>query len=412
MPGPGRDLIGEEEIAMAVDVLRSGYLYRYGPDDDPNFKAYVRQLEDRVAEWTGVRYALATSSGTASLWLCLGALGIGPGDEVIVPGFTFIASISSIVFNRATPVLAEIDTTLNLDPADVAARITPRTKAIMAVHMLGNPARIDALRAVADRHGIALIEDCAQAMGASFDGDKVGSFGTIAGFSFNEYKTITAGDGGMVVTDDEALHRRAFALHDQGHSPLRKGVEVGQRPFLGLNFRMIELAGAVLLAQMDRLEGILATLRANRDRLHALIRDVPGLSFRELPDPNGDIATHLVVIFPSAGVAKEVASDLGTKLLDDSGWHVYTKMENLQAKRMPVERGCPFHCECHGASDQDYRPGSLPQTDDILSRSMTIGIGVSDKNLGSAWGIGLRAGEPDIEKRAAQFREAAERYLG
>src|SRR5687768_23430 len=107
MPGPGRDLIGEEEIAMAVDVLRSGYLYRYGPDDDPHFKAYVRQLEDRVAEWTGVRYALATSSGTASLWLCLGALGVGPGDEVIVPGFTFIASISSIVFNRATPVLGE-----------------------------------------------------------------------------------------------------------------------------------------------------------------------------------------------------------------------------------------------------------------------------------------------------------------
>jgi dTDP-4-amino-4,6-dideoxygalactose transaminase len=181
---------------------------------------------------------------------------------------------------------------------------------------------------------------------------------------------------------------------------------------MGLNFRMIELAGAVLLAQMDKLERILATLRANRDRLHSLIKDIPDLAFRDLPDPNGDIATHLVAIFPTAGVAKEISSDLGTKLLNDSGWHVYTKMENLQAKRMPVQRGCPFDCEFHGASDQDYRPGTLPQTDDILSRSMTIGIGVSDRNLGSAWGIGLTSEDSEIQARAAQFREAAERYLG
>lgn len=411
MPGPGRDLIGEEEIALATDVLRSGYLYRYGPDDDPHYKAYVRQLEDRVAEWTGVRYALATSSGTASLWITLGALGIGSGDEVIVPGFTFIASISSIVFARATPVLAEIDATLNLDPADVEARITPRTRAIMAVHMLGNPARIDQLKAVADRHGIALIEDCAQAFGASFGDRKVGSFGTIGGMSFNEYKTITAGDGGMVVTDDEALYRRAFALHDQGHSPLRKDVEYGKRPFLGLNFRMIELAAAVLVAQMGKLERILATLRHNRDLMQAAIGDLPGLRFRELPDPEGDIATHLVVIFPTADIARRVAADLGTRLLDDSGWHVYTKMEHLQTKRMPVDRGCPFHCTCHGASDQDYSPGSLPQTDDILGRAMTIGIGVSDRNLGSSWGITLRDGEDRIAQRADEFREVAGRYL-
>jgi dTDP-4-amino-4,6-dideoxygalactose transaminase len=411
VPGPGRDLIGDEEIALAVDVLRSGYLYRYGSDDDPDFKAYVRQFEERVAAWTGVRYALATSSGTASLWIALTALGIGPGDEVIVPGFTFIASISSIVYARATPVLAEIDASLNLDPADVEARITPRTRAIMAVHMLGNPARIRELRAIADRHGIALLEDCAQAMGARYGDRGVGGHGIMGAFSFNEYKTITAGDGGMVVTDDEALYRRAFAIHDQGHSPLRLGVEIGQRPFLGLNFRMTELAGAVLVAQMDKLERILATLRRNRDRMRTLIADLPGLAFRELPDPDGDIATHLVVLFPSADIAHAVARDLGTKLLDDSGWHVYTKMEHLIAKRMAVPRGCPFDCTCHGASDQDYAPGMLPQTDGILSRAMTIGIGVSDRNLGSAWGIGVRDGEPEIQERAARFREAASRYL-
>ena len=179
MPGPGLDVLGEEEIAEVVGVLRSGFLSRYGPNDDPAFGARVRLFEDEVAKLTGVRHALAVNSGSSAIWLALAALGIGPGDEVIVPGFTFVASISAIVYVRALPVLAEVDATFNLDPADVEARITPRTKAILAVHMLGNPARLDELRAVADWHGIALIEDCAQAFGASYHGKGVGSIGEI-----------------------------------------------------------------------------------------------------------------------------------------------------------------------------------------------------------------------------------------
>jgi len=194
------------------------------------------------------------NSGTSALYSILACLGIGPGDEVIVPGFTFIASISSIVYARAVPVLAEVDASLNLDPADVEARITPRTRAIMAVHMLGNPARLAELQAVAERHGIALIEDCAQAFGASYGGRKVGSTGVAGAISFNVFKTITSGDGGMAVTDDPDLYRRMFAFHDQGHLPLRNGVEVGARSLLGMNFRMTELQGAVLVAQMRRLD--------------------------------------------------------------------------------------------------------------------------------------------------------------
>ncbi len=152
MPGPGLDLLGAEELAEVTEVLASGHLSRFGPDD-PSFPAKVRRFEETVAELAGTSYALAVNSGTSALFLALVGLGIGPGDEVIVPGFTYVATISSVVYARARPVLAEVDETFNLDPADVEARITPRTRAIIAVHMLGNPARIAELKAVADRHG-------------------------------------------------------------------------------------------------------------------------------------------------------------------------------------------------------------------------------------------------------------------
>src|SRR5215472_8114455 len=162
MPGPGMELIGEEEIQEVLEVLRGGYLFRYGAsagvDADPRFKGKVYQCEQEIASYAGVRYAVAVNSGTSALLGALVGLGIGPGDEVIVPGFTFIASISSIVYAKAIPVLAEIDETFNLDPKDVEAKITRHTKAIMVVHMMGNPARMDELKAVADKHGVPLLE--------------------------------------------------------------------------------------------------------------------------------------------------------------------------------------------------------------------------------------------------------------
>ena len=204
---------------------------------------------------------------------------------MIVPGFTFVASISSIVYSGARPVLAEIDESFYLDPRDVESKITPRTRAIIAVHMLGSPARLNELRDIASRHGIALIEDAAQAFGATYEGRWLGSIGNVCIYSFNEYKTITCGDGGMLVTNDEAIYRHAFAMHDQGHSPNRKGVEVGARPFLGLNFRMNELSGAVLLAQLRRLATIRDHLVTNRDAAKAIIGTVPGVGFarRQIP---------------------------------------------------------------------------------------------------------------------------------
>jgi dTDP-4-amino-4,6-dideoxygalactose transaminase len=343
--------------------------------------------------------------------VALGGLGVGPGDEVICPGYTFIASMSSIIYARSIPILAEVDRSLNLDPGDVRAKITPRTRAIMAVHMLGNPARLDELKAIADEHGLFLIEDCAQAFGATYKGKPVGTIGHVGTYSFNIFKTITAGDGGMVGTKDEAAYRRYFGYHDQGHAPLRMGVEVGRRPFVGLDFRMTELTAAVLLAQLRKLDLILAHLRANKQRFKAAIAGIPGLEFRELPDPDGELGTLLTVFLPTEAIARRVAKELGTRVVADSGWHVYANMEQILERRTITAEGCPFTCPYYKGPEPKYWKGMLPQTDDLLGRAINISIGVSDPGLGSAFGVTLRDGFDEVDRRAEQFRRVYQSAL-
>lgn len=411
MPGPGIELIGEEEIAEVMEVLRGRSLSRYGSADDPAFGAKVRHVEQEIAALAGVKYGLGLSGGgSAGLWISLLGLGIGPGDEVIVPGFTYVASISAIVYARATPVLAEVDDSFNLDPADVEARITSRTRAIIVVHMLGAPARLDELKDIADRYGIPLIEDCAQAFGATYQGQGVGGIGATGVYSFNEFKTITCGDGGMIVTDDEELYSRLFAIHDQGHAPNRLGSKYAERPFLGMNFRMTELSGAVLLAQVRKLDLIRTHLRANKRIVKSTIAELPGLGFREIVDPEGDLATHLVVTLPSAEVARAVTKELGGLTLDASGWHVYSNMEHLLERRTVSGKGCPFDCSCFGGQGATYRRGMLPVTDALLARSMSIGIGVFDANL-APFGLRMRDDEAAARRVAERFCEVAAPYL-
>lgn len=411
------DLIGEEEIQEVLDVLRAGYLYRYDVTppgvDNPYFQGKVRKFEERVAEMSDVPYALAVNSGTSALFIAMAALGIGPGDEVIVPGFTFVASISSIAYAHAVPVLAEIDETFNLDPEDVRRKITPRTKAIMAVHMMGNPARLDELKTIADEHDLFLIEDCAQAFGATYKGQAIGSIGHVGTFSFNVYKTITAGDGGLIITKDEEIYKRCFAFHDQGHLPLRSGVEIGQRPFMGLDFRFTEIQAAVLLAQLGKLTKLVAHLRRNKQVFCEEISDLPGLQFRELPDPKGDIATMLTVIFPTADIARHVAADLNSKVIAEAGWHVYGNMEHLLEQRLINPNWCSFTCPHYieRGGEVKYYKGMLPQTDDLLARSMNLSIGVSDPGLGSAFGVKINDDVEIAAERAAEFRAVAARYL-
>jgi dTDP-4-amino-4,6-dideoxygalactose transaminase len=411
MPGPGVELIGEEETAEVLEVLSSGFLSRYGPSDNPAFGAKVHHVEREIAQLSGVRYGLGLSGGgSAAIWISLLALGIGPGDEVIVPGFTFVASISSIVYAGATPILAEVDESFDLDPADVEARVTPRTAAIIVVHMLGGPARMTELKAVADRHGIPIIEDCAQAFGATYKGVGVGGVGAIGTFSFNEYKTITCGDGGMVVTDDEALYERCFAIHDQGHAPDRLESKYAPRPFLGMNFRMTELSGAVLRAQLRKVPQIVSHLRANKAIVKDILEEVPDIGFRSLPDPAGDLATHLVVTLPSAKIARNVAQEVGSIQLSESGWHVYSKMNHLLERRTVTGKGCPFDCSCTDHPHGEYHIGMLPRTDALLERSISIGIGVRDSNL-APFGIRMRDGADEARACGRTFRDAVIRHL-
>jgi len=209
----------------------------------------------------------------------------------------------------------------------------------------------------------------------------------------------------MLVTNDEDLYRRCFALHDQGHSPLRRGIEVGARPMLGLNFRMTEVEGAVLLAQLTRLERIREHLRAQRDLVWSTIEDLPGIGFRTLPDRDGDLATHLVVTFPQAELARAVTAELGSITLDRSGWHVYTHMEHLLAQRTATGRGCPFDCACSHEEPARYEAGMLPATDALLARSMSFAIGVLDPNL-APFGLRMRDDAAVARRQAERFRAA------
>jgi len=410
MPGPGMELIGEEEKKELMEVIESGYLYRYGNISDPKFKAKVWNLEREFANKIGSKYALAVTSGTTALLTALWSLGIGPGDEVIVPGYTFIASITSIIFSRAIPILAEVDKTLTLDPQDVIKKITPKTKAIMLVHMLGNPGHLNEIVKIAEDNNLLLIEDCAQAMGAKFRGKSIGTFGKMGTFSLNVYKTISAGDGGMIVTDDEDLYKRAFAIHDQGHLPLRYGVEQGKRSVLGLNFRMNELTAAVAKAQLNKLDYIRNKLHENKTLLKSIISTNKDIEFRHVLDKDGDVGTLLTFFMPTAESAEKLAKKLGTTTISHSGWHVYNNMEHFLQKMTVTDEGCPFTCPYYN-SEIEYKKGMLPQTDELLNRAINISVGVSDAGLGSAYGIHITSTKEEIQEKGEFLLKAIEESL-
>mgnify|MGYP006274621901 CR=1 FL=1 len=408
MPGPGYYWIGDEEEKEVLDVIRSRRLNRYGSADDPEFHAKVYTLEQEVTKRFGISHSLAVTSGTAALIVALKALRIGPGDEVIVPGYTFIASISSVIFAGAVPVLAEVDQSLNLDPKDVEAKITPRTKAIVLVHMLGNPARIEQLMDVARRHDLLVIEDTAQAFGAKYRGRYLGTFGDVGTYSFNIYKTINAGDGGLVVTDDETVFKTAFAYHDQGHMPLRMGLEIGKRSVIGTNFRMNELTAAVLLAQLRKLDDLIADLHRVKGKLKSRLKGLPGLEFRDIVDEEGECGSLLVVFLPDAQTAQNVAKDLGSKTISESGWHVYSNMEQILEKRQ-LTPGPPFE-STEFPTDVEYKKGMLPQTDDLLARAVNLSVGVVDSGLGSGFGLHPKATEDEIDEVAERVTKAVKKY--
>ena len=409
MSGAGLHFIDDEEIASVIEVLQSRQLSRYPFDqqsDSPASQSRVWRFEREMAGQIGVSHAIATNSGTSALLVALLAAGVGPGDEVIVPGYTFIATMSAVVHARAVPVLAEIDESLTVDPEDVRRKISPATKAVIAVHMLGAPCDMDALYNLCHEYGLVLIEDVAQAGGGSFHGRPLGSWGDAGTFSLNVFKTFTAGDGGLLTTSDPDLYRRAFGFHDQGFEPDRASVRPAEDLPFGLNLKMAELVGAVAHVQATKLPKILAATRLRKKAFTAEIGDVPGARERMLHVVDGDCGTVVVYLFESASNARQFAENLDCRVLVTTGRHHYAKMEALMARRAWTGIGCPYNCASY-PSCHTYAPDSLPRTDDILSRSVALSVGVSDSYLGPGFGVTPLSSPADVVSRAREVHERA-----
>ncbi len=375
---PGGMAIDEQEEQAVLEVLRTRRLFRYyGPQPGPS---KAEQLEQAFAAHMGVQYTLAVTSCTAALICSLQGIGVGPGDEVIVPAYTWIASASAVLAVGAIPVLAEVDETLTLDPVDVERKITPHTRAIMAVHMRGAPCDLNALQEIARRHGLRLIEDTAQAAGGSFRGQRLGSIGDVGCFSFQFNKIMTSGEGGMIITGDETIWKRAVQFHD---------VVGGQRNKLpddeilwGANFRMPELLAAVALTQLGRLDGLLTTMRERKrilkDGMAASVERA-GASFREISDPDGDTAIALVFFMPDSEKAQRVAAALSAENIgagviyrpEVSDYHIYAHWTPIINQRTWTPEGGPWRW---ARREITYNRDMCPRTLDLLGRAVHMNI--------------------------------------
>src|SRR5690242_3155507 len=293
----GSQYYDEKEREQLMDVVNTKSPFRWYGKIQP---LKVLTFEKEFAQRMGTRYALAVTSGTAALQCAVNALEIGFGDEVILPAWTWHSCYTAILLAGGLPVFAEIDESFNIDPADIEHRITPQTKAIMAVHLQGNPADLDRILPIARKHNLRVIEDCAQSVGASYKGRPVGSIGDIGIYSLQLNKTITTGEGGAVVTNDPVLFERTSRFHDLGALRTPHKQIVGEErlsTFAGCNFRMSEFTGGVLLAQVRKIDRIIEDVRSNARRVYEGIGDLPGIRLRRLPDPAGELGTGVYIDF-------------------------------------------------------------------------------------------------------------------
>ena len=372
---PGFEIFGQEEREQVGDVLETGVLFRYGFDGARNGHWKAKTFETELAQRLGVSYAHLCASGTAALGIAMAACGVGAGDEVIVPPFTFVATIEAVLMAGAVPVFAEIDETLCLSPEAVEAALTPATKAVIPVHMCGSMARIDEIKRFCDSKGLILLEDACQSVGATYQGKALGSFGKAGCFSFDPVKTITCGEGGAVITDDKDIYLAADAFADHGHDHIGTDRGAEDHLIIGSNYRISELNAAVGLAQLRKLDWILDTQRRNKAVIKDAMAGVSGVAFRQLPDPAGDSATFLTFFMPDLDKARQAISALSAAGVDgcfhwfDNNWHYIRKwnhFHNLNASaRLAVQAlpNCPDYSDIH-----------LPQSDAIMQRSISMQI--------------------------------------
>ncbi|MBU2430948.1 MAG: DegT/DnrJ/EryC1/StrS family aminotransferase, partial [Proteobacteria bacterium] len=333
---PGFEIFGEEERKQVANVLETGVLFRYGFDAKRNGHFKALEFEKKLAQITGSAYSHLCSSGTAALSTALSACGIGAGDEVIVPPFTFVATFEAVLHAGAVPVFGDIDETLCLDPDQLEKVITPRTKAVIPVHMCGAMARIDEIKSVCDQKGLILLEDACQSLGASYKGKAIGRFGLAGCFSFDAVKTVTCGEGGGIITDSKEVYEKADQFSDHGHDHLG-GPDRGadDHPIIGANYRISELNAAVGLAQLNKLDKILEIQRKNKYAIKNAMADIFDVSFRYIPDAKGDSATFLSFFLPTEERTRHVAKTMaqngaGPIYWYDNNWHYYRKWHHLK----------------------------------------------------------------------------------
>jgi 8-amino-3,8-dideoxy-alpha-D-manno-octulosonate transaminase len=334
---PGFELFGAEERKEVNDVLETGVLMRYGFDGPRKGIWKAKEMEEAVCKTFGCNHAMLLSSGTAALTTAMAALGIGYGDEVIMPSFTFVASFEAVLSVGAIPVMVDVDDTLTLSPEAVRGAISIKTKCVMPVHMCGSMADMDALKEICDQHGLILLEDACQSIGGTYKGKMLGTIGHAGTFSFDFVKTITCAEGGVIMTNDKDIYEKCDGYTDHGHD--HKGADRGAdlHPFIGYNFRISELNAAVGVAQIKKLDNFLAIQRRNQAQLKAIFEQVPEITYRRVPDPAGDSCSFLSWFLPTEAITRAAVNEMkaqgilaGSFYWFDNNWHYIRKWDHLK----------------------------------------------------------------------------------
>ena len=369
---PGFELFGDKERMEVQNVLDSGVLMRYGFDAMRNGHWKALELEQGLAKRMQTQYAHAVSSGTAALTVALASAGIGAGDEVIMPTFTFVASFESILALGAVPVLVDIDDTLTLKPEAVEKAITPKTKVVMSVHMCGSMADLNALKAICEANDLLLLEDACQAIGGTYHGKPLGSIGDLGCFSFDYVKTITCGEGGALITNNKAYYENAHKYSDHGHDHIGNNRGAEEHPFLGYNFRISEMNAAVGVAQLARLDDFLAIQKRNYTLLREALSQIPEVVFRTVPEGGEENYSFLNFFMPSGELAQIAHQELIEAGVDgcfywfDNNWHYYRKWEHLTDRKwlgklpQDVVESLP-----------DYSKADFSESDQWMSRNIS-----------------------------------------
>jgi dTDP-4-amino-4,6-dideoxygalactose transaminase len=383
---PGVHHMDEEEIDAAIRVLRSRSPFRYYGVD---LQGEVEAFEAEFARFLGVNHCLAVNSGSGALHVALSALGVGPGQEVIVPAYMWVSVVAAVVNLGAIPVLADIDDTFGVDPASVAAKITPRTAGVIVVHMSGAPVNVKAVAKIAQERGIFLLEDCAQCAGGSIGGQKVGTFGDIAIFSFQMNKNMTSGEGGAVVTRHEHLFNRAVACHDTGYARDANGRAMFERRDLclwGRGYRLDEMRAAMLRVQLRKLPRIIGQMHGSKYRIRKALEHLPEIRLRKIMDEAGDTGCFLLTTFATAEMVREVNHALRAEgivtfsqgvtnvVMTDWGLHIYYNIPSLVLKTSIEKNNFPWGLAENRESRAEYAKGTCPQADSLFERTILLAI--------------------------------------